>query len=663
MALSASVNNGIVYLTGTQAGWVEVRYNSTGQAEVYQRGTLVVAASPSDGPAYTVDTTGLVAAELRITGNDLNEAFRIRPITGSYNWIFGEGGLNSLEIIDDGNASPNELWISDITTLTGSAGQDSVLLAKSATNLRITGGVETIVGGSGSDSAILSSGNDVLSMAGIETLDGGAGIDTITLGGNGGTYTFRNVEVVRSLFDNAEKLTLETGPADVHMGNGNDTVVGSTGRDTLNGGAGTDLLTGGGGLDQFTGSANELNGDTLTDFSFGETITVTNGVAGAMTAVLVGTHLFIDPDGAGSSAMFEMTISSAPVGRLAVIGNSLTLYASSPPPSVSISTVAPLVAGEAGTVMFNFSAPVQGFELTDAWTVNGSLMNLVQVNSQTYSATLVPSAEGLVGITVAAGSYQDLTAYAGTSASFTAAVKAAPPVLVQAGSTGVDNLRGTIWGDNLSGLAGDDGIAGGDGDDLLYGGHGSDAITGDLGADVIWGEAGGDLLDGGWGNDQIWGGSENDTLYGSLGNDLVKGETGNDLVKGNDGNDTLWGGAGNDRLTGGDGRDTFVFDLKPSKSSNRDTISDFDAAADTIWLNDQVFTKLGKGTEGRPVKIKKGFFVTGDKAKDKDDYLIYSKTKGTLSYDADGAGSKHKTVEIVVLKNGLALSYSDFFMV
>jgi serralysin len=102
--------------------------------------------------------------------------------------------------------------------------------------------------------------------------------------------------------------------------------------------------------------------------------------------------------------------------------------------------------------------------------------------------------------------------------------------------------------------------------------------------------------------------------------------------------------------------DIFVFDLKPSKSTNRDTITDFDAAADTIWLNDQAFSKLGKGTETTPVKIKEGYFVTAEKAKDKDNYLIYSKTKGKVSYDADGSGSKHKAVEIAILKKGLALS-------
>lgn len=76
-----------------------------------------------------------------------------------------------------------------------------------------------------------------------------------------------------------------------------------------------------------------------------------------------------------------------------------------------------------------------------------------------------------------------------------------------------------------------------------------------------------------------------------------------------------------------------------------------------------MFTKLGKGTEAKPLKIKKGFFINGENAKDRDDYLIYSKTKGTLSYDADGSGSKYKPVEIASLSKSFALSYGDLFII
>lgn len=60
--------------------------------------------------------------------------------------------------------------------------------------------------------------------------------------------------------------------------------------------------------------------------------------------------------------------------------------------------------------------------------------------------------------------------------------------------------------------------------------------------------------------------------------------------------------------------------------------------------------------------MKKAFFVVGDKAKDSDDYLIYNKKTGKLSYDVDGSGSK-AAVEIATLSKKLAMTYKDFFVI
>src|SRR4029079_13974062 len=98
------------------------------------------------------------------------------------------------------------------------------------------------------------------------------------------------------------------------------------------------------------------------------------------------------------------------------------------------------------------------------------------------------------------------------------------------------------------------------------------------------------------------------------------------------------------------GKDTFVFDTKPSKAA-MDTISDFSVKSDSIWLDNAVFKKLGKaGTKTKPAQLKKDFFVKGSEAKDKNDYLVYDKKKGLLSYDADGSGTVFKPVEIATLR-------------
>jgi Ca2+-binding RTX toxin-like protein len=145
--------------------------------------------------------------------------------------------------------------------------------------------------------------------------------------------------------------------------------------------------------------------------------------------------------------------------------------------------------------------------------------------------------------------------------------------------------------------------------------------------------------------------------------EILTGTASPDVLKGGSGGDKLWGGLGNDTLSGGMGRDVFVFDTKASKSTNRDKILDFKVADDTIWLDNKVFTKLGKtGSEKKPGQLKKDFFIVGPKAKDKNDYVVYDKAKGVLLYDADGSG-KGKAVEIATLAKGLALKASDFFVV
>jgi Ca2+-binding RTX toxin-like protein len=143
--------------------------------------------------------------------------------------------------------------------------------------------------------------------------------------------------------------------------------------------------------------------------------------------------------------------------------------------------------------------------------------------------------------------------------------------------------------------------------------------------------------------------------------DVLIGSSGRDTLQGGDGNDRLYGKGGKDLLVGGAGIDSFVFDTKPNKKTNLDTISDFTLKQDRIWLDNKVFTKLGKGTESKPGKLSKSSFAL-DKAKDNNDTIIYNKKKGILAYDSDRSGSK-AAVEFAQVKKGLPLSYKDFFIV
>ena len=223
------------------------------------------------------------------------------------------------------------------------------------------------------------------------------------------------------------------------------------------------------------------------------------------------------------------------------------------------------------------------------------------------------------------------------------------------------------------------------------------ALTGNGLANTIEGSAGRDTLDGGAGADRLEGGLGNDTyvidtldtVIDSGGIDTVMAAfsfnlaalpqlehltatgtaalalTGNSLANaltGNGAANKLSGGLGKDVLTGGAGKDVFVFDTKPNAKTNLDKIVDFSVKDDSVFLDNKYMVKLGKGTPTKPLKLDKGFFILGPKAKDKDDYLVYNNKTGVLSYDADGSGSK-AAVAVATLKKGLKMTYADFFVI
>jgi Ca2+-binding RTX toxin-like protein len=146
-------------------------------------------------------------------------------------------------------------------------------------------------------------------------------------------------------------------------------------------------------------------------------------------------------------------------------------------------------------------------------------------------------------------------------------------------------------------------------------------------------------------------------------NDIIKAGKGKDILVGGFGDDQLWGGLGNDALTGNAGKDIFVFDTKLNKRTKKDAIKDFVVKDDSIWLENKVFTALGKkGSVTKPEKMKKDAFWTGSKAHDANDRIIYDKKKGVLYYDQDGTGSK-AAIEIATIKKGLKITEKDFFII
>lgn len=142
---------------------------------------------------------------------------------------------------------------------------------------------------------------------------------------------------------------------------------------------------------------------------------------------------------------------------------------------------------------------------------------------------------------------------------------------------------------------------------------------------------------------------------GSDSNNYVTGASANEWLKGNAGRDVLWGKAGSDVLTGGTQEDAFVFDTAIGKDV--DYITDFNVTDDSIRLENKIFSKLT--TTG---KLSSSFFKVAEKAGDTNDYIVYNKAAGTLSYDADGSGSGAAKV-FAVIENKAALTAADFFVI
>ena len=110
-------------------------------------------------------------------------------------------------------------------------------------------------------------------------------------------------------------------------------------------------------------------------------------------------------------------------------------------------------------------------------------------------------------------------------------------------------------------------------------------------------------------------------------------------------------------LTGGANRDLFVFNSALNSTTNRDRIVDFNHADDALLLDNAIFSRLG-GTGAMDPR----FFHQGTAAADANDYIIYNRTTGFLSYDADANGSGAAVV-FAVLANKPTIAANDFVII
>ena len=229
--------------------------------------------------------------------------------------------------------------------------------------------------------------------------------------------------------------------------------------------------------------------------------------------------------------------------------------------------------------------------------------------------------------------------------------------------TGTDNINGTglnVQVDVLTGNTGNNILNGLTGNDIMRGLQGNDTYIVDATSDVIEEFTG-------YGTDAIKSTAtytmalNTERLY-LLGSGAIDGTGLNgraDLIVGNIGANKLNGLTGNDMLTGGLGNDTFIFNTALSATTNRDTITDFNVVADTIHLENAIFTALAAtGT------LAANLFESNSIAEQSgSEVIVYDKANGDLFYDTNGAALAGGLVQFADVANNTALTNADFFVI
>ena len=387
----------------------------------------------------TVDASGLAAQAAGTTTFDINSTSQ------------GTGGTASI---------------------TGSDGDDSIVVGNFASTIVGGAGNDTLTGGTAKDNIQGGDGIDTISDGGgNDTISGGAGNDSITISGTS---------------------------VNVDAGDGNDTVNADatlSSGDVVNGGAGNDTLA----IDAAaTASSSQgvtnfeyLRADTAltqdmvqftTNAGFSRLISniagdVTfNNVSSNTTELRALTH-----DG-GDTLTFDRLLDSS--------SNAVTIgtYAN------ANTTINTLVANDEETINFAAGgASTAGRTFTVTALTAADLVALNVSGATNFTTTIGSTSEALetVNASGSTGTVSISATNATTDVTMTGSATAASTLV---GGSGADVITGGAAADSLTGGSGADTISGGNGDDSLLGGASADSITGGEGADVITGGTGNDTI-------------------------------------------------------------------------------------------------------------------------------------------------------------------------
>ena len=550
----------------------DVAYNGNDNAIiVFETARNLVAADTSNGTdvyAYNFKTRELQLVSSKADGSGVALSSGDASVSDDGRWVVFTSYSDAL-VAGDTNGT-RDIFVKDLYTgaiaLVSKAG--AAAGNGPSSHAQISSGGDWIVFESSASNLASTDANagftDVFRVANPllrDTLIGGAGNDTyvlsradvVTEAAGGGTDTVQ-ASIHYSLGANLENLVL-TGTANLNgTGNSlNNVITGNAGNNVLNGAAGIDTVSYANAtaavtvnLATTTAQATGFGSDTLLNFE--------NATGSRFNDRLTGNNLANRLDG----GLGNDTLTGA-------AGNDTYIVES---------------AGD--TIVEAVNAGTDTVVSAVNWTLGATLENL----TLTGTTATVGNGNGANNVLTGNGANNTMSAGAGND---TVSGGAGNDSLV--GSTGNDTLNGGTGNDTLAGGEGSDvyhtdssadvvtesGTTAGDVDTVFAG------VNWTLGSTLERLTLTGTATSGG-GNQQA------NVLAGNAMANVLSGAAGNDTVSGGAGNDTMRGDAGADALTGGAGNDVFVF----NSTSGSDTISDFLAGTDDVRIS-QSALRIGDG--------------------------------------------------------------------
>ena len=300
---------------------------------VGQGGDTLTGGAGHDTFVYASVTPGQVETITDFTsGTDVIDLRALAPssVSISGSTVTAVTASGTLTIQAGGPVAMSDILTGATTAVTGTSGDDVLVAGPGGATLSGGDGFDLLVGGPGNDTLDggLGGTNGIGETA--DVMFGGDGNDTYMVDSsadlvienvNGGIDTIVQTtglyNLPITLPENVENFVgwngigndldnIMTGTA------GNDSLSGMGGNDVLTGGAGADTLTGGDGNDTFLDTAAGHNGDTITDFSAGDKIVITDASINNIMFGLSHNILSYSVDG---NTFFSLTLTNVPSGH------------------------------------------------------------------------------------------------------------------------------------------------------------------------------------------------------------------------------------------------------------------------------------------------------------------------------------------------------------